>query len=100
MGNEFSEVERARFPEAVARPHSDHVASSAAIARGIEALESVDSDGSLVASYQCKCGVEIREYESRIVGTCTCSSNRAPPGKSAAKGLVRAAGSVADLVKV
>lgn len=72
VGNEFSPVERGRWPEAAAAPQPEHEASSDALARGIEALEQNDPADSLVCSHQCKCGAEIRQYTSRVVGTCTC----------------------------
>lgn len=72
VGNEFSPVERGRWPEAVAAPHPEHPAASDALSRGIEALEQCDPADSLVCRYRCKCGAEIRQYTSRVVGTCTC----------------------------
>lgn len=75
IANEFSPAERGRWPEAVATPHPDHRASVDALARGIEALETNPAN-SLVCSYRCKCGAEIRQYESRIEGICTCGPRR------------------------
>ena len=56
----------ARLPEAPAVPHPAHHASTEEMMRGTEALDS------LVASYRCKCGAEIRQYTDRVEGTCTC----------------------------
>jgi hypothetical protein len=80
----------ARLPEAPATPHPAHHARAEEMARGIEALDS------LVASYRCKCGAEIRQYTDRVEGTCTCgqakpmsragTAQTPPPGKRRAAG--------------
>jgi hypothetical protein len=62
----------ARLSETPAATHPSHQASSEEV-RGIEALELPDAPDSLVASYRCKCGAEIRQYQNRVDGTCTCS---------------------------
>jgi hypothetical protein len=63
--------EAARLPEQPAAPHPAHQATAEEMARGIDVLDS------LVASYTCKCGAEIRQYSDRVVGMCTCG--RAKP---------------------
>ena len=63
--------EAGRLPEQPAAPHPAHQATAEDIARGIDVLDS------LVASYTCKCGAEIRQYSDRVVGSCTCG--RAKP---------------------
>jgi hypothetical protein len=79
IGNEFSPIEGGRLPET---PATDVPASADEMARHIESIELSDAADSLVSSYTCKCGAEIRQYASRIVGECTCQQNRrAPPGK-------------------
>ena len=60
-----------RVPEQPAAPHPAHQATAQEMARGIDVLDS------LVASYTCKCGAEIRQSSDRVVGTCTCG--RAKP---------------------
>jgi hypothetical protein len=78
IANEFSPAERARSPEAVASPHPDHRISAECLARGIEAIET-NPENSLVRSYRCKCDAEIRHYETRIEGMCTCGARRKQP---------------------
>ena len=79
---EFVPSESDRLPETPAATLS---VSSDELASGIEALEVSDEADSLISSYRCKCGAEIRQYASRIVGECTCKQNRrAPPGKETA----------------
>jgi len=89
IGTAFSPIERGRLPEV---PGMDAPVSVYVLARGIEAIEVVTADDSLVASYTCKCGAEIRQYASRIEGECRCQQNRrASPGKENGPGhLVRA----------
>ncbi len=62
----------ARLPEAPAVPRPAHQANAEGM-RGIEALELPDAPDSLVASYRCKCGGEIWQYQDRVVGTCVCA---------------------------
>jgi hypothetical protein len=71
IGNEFSATERSHLPEQPAAPHPAHQATAEEMACGIDALDS------LVASYTCKCGAEMRQCSDRVVGTCTCG--RAKP---------------------
>jgi len=66
VGNEFSVAERSHLSESPAAPHSDHQATPEEMTGGIDVLDS------LVASYACKCGAEIRQYNDRVIGTCTC----------------------------
>jgi DNA-binding PadR family transcriptional regulator len=76
---EFWPSERGRLPEV---PAAEQPLSGDDLTRGIEAIEVSTADDSLVTSYTCKCGAEIRQYTSRIEGECTCQQNRrAPPGK-------------------
>jgi hypothetical protein len=75
IGNEFSPAERSRSPATVASPHPDHGISPDCLARGIEAIETNPAD-SLVSSYRCKCGGEIRQYENRVEGKCCCASRK------------------------
>lgn len=70
--NAFIPGHAARVPEATAAPQPAHQASTEGL-RGIEALELADAPDSLVASYPCKCGGEIRQYQNRVVGTCVCA---------------------------
>ena len=80
----------ARLPEAPAAPHPAHHATAEEIARGTAALDS------LVVSYICKCGAEIRQYTDRVEGTCTCGHakpiSRAGAAQMPAAGKRRAAG--------
>jgi hypothetical protein len=39
------------------------------------AIELPDAPNSLVASYTCRCGAEIRKYRDRVEGHCTCGSS-------------------------
>ncbi len=78
IANEFSPAERAHLPEAT--PNNRQRVSEQELARGIEALESNSAD-SLIAAYRCKCGTEIRQYQSRIEGTCTCAPRRKNLGR-------------------
>ena len=78
--NWFYEVLRAAFipgyasrlPEAPAKPSPAHQVSVDQMQRGMEALEPANADNSLVSSFLCRCGAEIRQYQNRVVGTCTC----------------------------
>lgn len=76
IGNEFSATERSHLSEPPATPRSERQATADEVARGIDVLDS------LVASYICKCGAEIRQYGDSVVGTCTCG--RAKPVTRAA----------------
>jgi len=81
----------ARLPEAPAQPHPAHQATAEQLQRGMETL-----DGSLVNSYRCKCGAEIRQYTDRVEGVCTCGQakpiSRAGTAQMPAPGKRRAAG--------
>jgi hypothetical protein len=81
----------ARLPEVPAAPHPAHHASAEEMARGMEAL-----DSSLVKSYRCKCGAEIRQYTDRVEGVCTCGQakpiSRAGTAQTPPLGNRRAAG--------
>ena len=72
LRNAFVPGYAARLPEAPAVLHPAHQASAENM-RGIEALELPDTPDSLVASFRCKCGEEIRQYQNRVVGTCVCA---------------------------
>src|ERR1017187_1244268 len=72
LRNAFVPGYAARLPEAPAVLHPAHQANAEGM-RGIEALELPDAPDSLVASYRCKCGDEIRQYQNRVVGTCVCA---------------------------
>jgi len=75
IGKAFAPTERGRLAEPAAIAHPSHTATPDEVARGIEALEANDPEDSLVRSFRCKCGNEIRQYaSSRIVGTCTCGA--------------------------
>jgi hypothetical protein len=78
----------ARLLEAPAAQHPAHHASAEEMARGTDALDS------LVASYRCKCGAEIRQYTDRVEGTCVCAKpiSRAQLSQMPAPGKRRAAG--------
>jgi hypothetical protein len=69
IGNEFNPAECGRSPEPVAAPRR---VTQAEINRSTAAIEIPDAPDSLVMSYQCKCGAEIREYTSHVEGACTC----------------------------
>jgi hypothetical protein len=81
IANEFSPAERGHSPEAVATARAEHLIAAEDLAQGIEALEVSPAD-SLVCSYRCRCGAEIRQYETRIEGTCNCAPQRKQPATS------------------
>jgi hypothetical protein len=85
IGNEFSAIERGRWPEPIAPAHPSNTASAEEIARGgIETLEVPDAEDSW-RSTTCQCGAEIRQYTSgRVEGECRCPSKRAPGRVTAA----------------
>jgi hypothetical protein len=66
IGNEFSAAERSHSPAPPAASHPAHQVTADELARGIDVLDS------LVASYACKCGGEIRQYSDRVIGSCRC----------------------------
>ena len=86
VGAEFSLVERGRWPEPLRSRCAISTAPTDESSRGIEAIEFPDAPDALVCSYRCRCGAEIRQYLSRVVGNCTCQARR-PSEKEATAGL-------------
>lgn len=67
IGNEFSETERDHLPETPAVPRPEHRADPEALARGIEALDSI------VVSVLCsRCGESVIQYADGTFTGCKC----------------------------
>lgn len=84
LRNAFIPGYEARLPEAPAAVpgHFRQPTATPAVpdvTAGLEALELPDEPDSLVVSYTCKCGAEIRQYVGRVVGNCRCGRRRRQP---------------------
>ena len=66
IGNEFSPNRTVPSIRAARGAAFRSPATAEEMACGTDVLDS------LVASYACKCGAEIRQYRDRVIGTCTC----------------------------